>query len=141
MPPGSSSWTPQASASQCRHLTLCIEAVLGILVNLMQRIREFPSSGGGPLQAQLPCFLGRATHTPELPWRTIHPLQLPFQDLTSSHSLAWLFPCPQGSPQEFFHHEALTGDLCFRVCVWVRLPNSANKDTVRSDNKIKVSHT
>ena len=25
---------------------------------------------GGPLQAQLPCLLGRATHTPELPWRT-----------------------------------------------------------------------
>ena len=35
----------QASASQCWHLTLCIEAVLGILVNLMQRTREFSSSG------------------------------------------------------------------------------------------------
>ena len=120
------------SAFQYLRLTRCMEAALRILVNLMQRAKEFSFSGGSPLQAQLPCFLGRVTHTLELPWRTIYSLQLPSQE--SQPGLA--FPMPSVVPPRVLLSQGIDWESLFQsLCL---LPNSANKDTVHSNKKIKI---
>ena len=138
-PAGSSSWTLHVSVFQHLCLTRCIEAVLRILVNLMQRTREFSFSGGSPLQAQLPCFLGRVTHTPELPWGTIHSAATFLKSLPEVP--AWLaFSHAPVVPPRVLPSQGINWGSLFQSLCLVRLPNSANKDTVHSNNKIKISH-